>query len=59
MYDIFLLANEENNEQIIDETLRKFKNLKEEGRDYSDTNLGQVTREIAKKKKKKKIMEEK
>ena len=29
MYDIFLLANEENNEQIIDETLRKFKNLKE------------------------------
>ena len=29
LYDIFLLANEENNEQIIDETLRKFKNLKE------------------------------
>ena len=28
MYDIFLLANEENNKQIIDETLKKFKNLK-------------------------------
>ena len=28
MYDIFLLANEENNKQIIDETLNKFKNLK-------------------------------
>ena len=30
MYDIFLLANEENNKQIIDETLNKFKNLREE-----------------------------
>jgi len=28
LYDIFLLANEENNKQIIDETLKKFKNLK-------------------------------
>jgi len=28
LYDIFLLANEENNKQIIDETLNKFKNLK-------------------------------
>ena len=30
LYDIFILANEENNKQIIDETLSKFKNLKEE-----------------------------
>jgi len=30
LYDIFLLANEENNKQIIDETLNKFKNLREE-----------------------------
>ena len=30
MYDIFLLANEENNKQIIDETLNSFKNLKEQ-----------------------------
>ena len=29
MYDIFLLAREENNKQIIEETLYKFKNLKE------------------------------
>ena len=29
MYDIFLLAKEENNNQIIEETLNKFKNLKE------------------------------
>ena len=29
MYDIFLLANDENNKQIINETLNKFKNLKE------------------------------
>ena len=28
LYDIFLLANEENNKQIIDETIKKFKNLK-------------------------------
>ena len=30
LYDIFLLAKEENNKQIIDETLNKFKSLKEE-----------------------------
>ena len=30
MYDIFLLANEEKNHQIIDETLSGFKNLKEQ-----------------------------
>ena len=30
LYDIFLLAKEENNKQIIDETLNKFKNLNEE-----------------------------
>jgi len=30
LYDIFLLANEENNKQIIDETLNSFKNLKEQ-----------------------------
>ena len=30
MYDIFLLANEEKNQQIIDETLSGFKNLKEQ-----------------------------
>jgi len=30
LYDIFILANEENNKQIIDETLSKFKDLKEE-----------------------------
>ena len=30
MYDIFLLADEENNQQIIDEILHKFKKLKDE-----------------------------
>ena len=30
MYDIFLLANEEKNNQVIEETLQKFKNLKKE-----------------------------
>ena len=30
MYDIFLLADEENNHQIIDEILNKFKKLKGE-----------------------------
>jgi len=30
LYDIFLLANEEKNQQIIDETLSGFKNLKEQ-----------------------------
>ena len=30
MYDIFILAKDENNNQIIEETLNKLKDLKEE-----------------------------
>ena len=30
LYDIFILARDENNNQIIEETLNKFKNLKDE-----------------------------
>ena len=32
LYDIFILAEEENNQQIINETLNKFQKLKEEAK---------------------------